>query len=187
MLHACNAVDGTGKKLFPGKGSNQRFTQAVRRNYGILGPMGVPGINLEETRFPIAVPRPTTPDRQPDLADVIYGIHRCCHGHGDELPAGFELIPNAGGPDGYTRMELARTDRGVTFRMSDRVIFGLLAVAVLCPVNHDQTVPDSYYLAYGRQVLPINDWWARAGDFAAIVTAGPKMPKMKMDFRNWMK
>ncbi len=88
MLHACNAVDGTGKKVFPGMGSNRRFTQAVRDNYGILGPMGVPGINLEETRFPIAVPRRTTPDGQPDFADVVYGIHRCCHGHGDELPAG---------------------------------------------------------------------------------------------------
>jgi hypothetical protein len=185
MLHACNAVDGTAKKVFTALGSNRRFTRLLRENYNILGPMGAPGINLEETRFPIAIPRPTTPDGQPDFADVIYGIHRCCHGHGEELPAGFSLIPNAAGPPGYTRMELARTTEGVTFRMSDRVVFGLLAVAVLCPVNRDQSVPSGYHLAYGNQVLPINEWWGRAAEFPTVVAGGPEMPKIKMDFSNW--
>lgn len=186
MMHACNAVDGTAKKVFPTMGSNRRFTWLVRENYDILGPMGAPGINLEETRFPIAIQRPTTPDGQPDFADVIYGIHRCCHGHGDELPAGFDLIPNAARP-GYTRMELNRTAAGVTFRMSDRVIFGLLAVAVLCPVNRDQSVPADYRLKYGDQKLPINEWWGRAADFPAIIAGETAMPKIKVDFSNWMK
>lgn len=129
MLHACNAVDGTATKVHPALGSNRRFTRLLRESYAILGPMGVPGINLAETRFPVDVPRPTTPDGKPDIADVIYGIHRCSHGHGDELPDGFALIPNAGGPPGYTRLELARGK----FRMSDRIVFALLRSLCYAP------------------------------------------------------
>jgi hypothetical protein len=56
MLHACNAVDGTAKKVFPTLGNNRRFSRLLRENYGILGPMGAPGINLNDTRFPVRRP-----------------------------------------------------------------------------------------------------------------------------------
>jgi hypothetical protein len=131
MLHACNAVDGTADKLYPGRGNRERFTRTLRENYGILGPMGAPGIDLVQTRFPVTVKGPTAPDGKPDLADVLYGIHRCGHAHGDELPDGFELLQDAAGPTRVTRMLI---ERGKV-RLSDRVIFGLLAVAVLSPVN----------------------------------------------------
>src|SRR5829696_7722331 len=84
MLHACNAVDGTARKLYPNLGNKDRFTRFLRENYAILGPMGAPGIDLIQTRFPVTVQRPTAPGGGPDMADVIYGIHRCCHAHGDE-------------------------------------------------------------------------------------------------------
>ena len=86
MLHACNAIDGTAKKVYTALGSNARFTKLLRDNYAILGPLGMPGINLVETRFPVTVERPKATGGTPDLADVVYGIHRCSHGHGDELP-----------------------------------------------------------------------------------------------------
>lgn len=104
MLHACNAVDGTAKKVFPLIGGNkERFTRLLRDNYDILGPMGIPGVDLVQTRLPVPVVKPTALGGQPDLADVIYGIHRCSHGHGDELPQGFELIPDAAGERALTR------------------------------------------------------------------------------------
>jgi hypothetical protein len=84
MLHASNAIDGTAKKVYSKLGSNARFSRLLRDNYTILGPMGFPGINLVETRFPIKVERPKAPGGKADLADIIYGIHRCSHGHGDE-------------------------------------------------------------------------------------------------------
>lgn len=37
MLHACNAVDGTAKKIYPNLGSNARFTKLLRDSYSILG------------------------------------------------------------------------------------------------------------------------------------------------------
>lgn len=181
MLHACNAIDGTAKKLYPNLGSNARFTRLLRENYSIFGPMGAPGINLVQTRWPVRVAKPKAPGGKPDIADVIYGIHRCTHGHGDELPDGFDLIPNAGGPPGYTRMEI----QNGKVRLSDRIIFGLIALAVMSPVNNDQRVPDGYHLTFGgTDVMQINEWWGRAADFPAIAAKHP-VPNVKLDFREW--
>ena len=182
MLHACNAVDGTAKKVYSEAGSKARFTRLLRESYGILGPMGTPGIDIVETRFPVRVERSKTRDGKPDMADVIYGIHRCSHGHGDELPDGFELISDAAGPSGRTRM---RIEKG-KIQLSDRVIFGLLAVAVLSPANVGQVVPDGYYLTFGSAVtLYINEWWGRAADFPSVAAVEP-MPRVKLDFNEWM-
>ena len=181
ILHACNAIDGTAKKMHPTLGSNARFTQLLRDNYGILGPMGAPGIDLVSTRWPVVLPRPKAPGGQPDIADVIYGIHRCSHGHGDELPSGFELLPDAAGPPRQTRM---RIEKGKV-QLSDRIIFGLLAVAIMCPVNIGQSVTDGYYLTFSTIKLPINDWWGRAADFPAIAAQDPT-PLVKLDFSIWM-
>jgi hypothetical protein len=180
MLHACNAVDGTSRKIYPRLGSNARFTGLLRNNYCILGPMGAPGINLMETRFPIRVERPKASGGKPDLADVIYGIHRCTHGHGDELPDGFELLPDAAGPARITHMEIEKGK----IRLSDRVIFALLGVAVFLPANTNQRVPDCYYLMFASTKLSINDWWGRRADFLAI-TAGERLPCVKLDFGEW--
>jgi len=181
MLHACNAVDGTAKKLYPSLASNARFTRLLRENYGILGPMGVPGINLVATRWPVKVERPKAAGGKPDTADVLYGIHRCSHSHGDELPDGFTLLPDAAGPPRQTRMLI---EKGKV-QLSDRVIFGLLAVSVMSPVNIGQIVPDGYHFRFGLLKLPINEWWGRAADFPIIVSQ-ETLPQVTLDFADWM-
>lgn len=70
-------------------------------------------------------------------------------------------------------------------QLSDRVIFGLLGVAVLSSVNADQRVPQSYYLSFAGVQFPINEWWGRAADFASIVAREP-MPCVTLDFAEWM-
>src|SRR6185503_1921971 len=79
MLHACNAVDGTAKKVYATLGNRARFTCLLRENYSVLGPLGAPGIDLIQTRFPVSVPKPCADLGGADLAEVIYGIHRCTH------------------------------------------------------------------------------------------------------------
>lgn len=180
MLHACNAVDGTASKLHPNLGSNARFTGLLRDSYAIFGPMGLPGIDLVNTRWPIKVDRPKASDGLPDIADVIYGIHRCCHGHGNELPDGFELWPDAAGPDRQTTFSVERGK----LQLSDRVIFGLLGVAVFSTANIGQSVPDGYYLTFAGTALPINEWWGRASDFLDLAATEP-MPSLTIDFQNW--
>ena len=181
MLHACNAVDGTAKKAFPGLGVGERFTKLLRENYSVLGPMGAPGIDLLQTRFPVKV-KTKLPDSRPDLADVIYGVHRCSHGHGDELPNGFELLPALDGDTTVTTMKFTNG----TAQLSERIIFGLLAVAVLHRVNLGQSVPDGYHLTYGSNAkLEIGEWWGRASDFPGIVALDPPPASIRLDFGDW--
>lgn len=181
MLHACNALDGTASKLHPGIGNNARFTRTLRDNYSIFGPMAAPGIDLVNTRWPVKVEHPKASGGLPDIADVIYGIHRCTHGHGNELPNGFNLLPDAAGPDRLTRLQV---EKGKV-QLSDRVIFGLIAVAILSPVNTDQRVPDGYHLTFAGTILPINEWWGRAADFPAIASKEP-LPSVTLNFGDWM-
>jgi hypothetical protein len=188
MWHACAAVDGTAAKVHPALGSNARFTKLLRDSYFILEPMAAPGINLDDTRFPVKVKSPKAPGGQPDFADIIYGIHRCCHGHGEALPGGYELIRDAAGQPGHTRTQIKKEAPGMgRVRISDRVIFGLIAVAVFSPANTDQTVTNGYHLTYGLRPLrlEINDWWGRAADFPAIAATEP-VPRVQLNFSHMM-
>jgi hypothetical protein len=185
MLHACNAVDGTAKKVYPhlANQSNLRFTTLLRDNYWILSPMAAPGIDLGNTRFPVTVKSPKAHGGKPDFADVIYGIHRCSHRHGEVLPNGFELIRDAAQLPGITNMSF---ERGKA-HFSDRTIFGLLGVVVLSSANAGETVPEGYRLTYGRHALPlfINEWWGRAGDFHTVIASDPPPGPITLDFGEW--
>ena len=77
-------------------------------------------------------------------------------------PAGFELLRDVGSE--LTRFEV---ESGLV-RHSDRVIFGLLTVAVMSPLNTGQSVPSDYHLNFDGEVFPIGDWWGRATEFSAI-------------------
>ena len=183
MLHACNAVDGTAAKALPGlSSSNLRFTNFLRDNYLPLGVMGMPGINLVETRFPVDVGRPKAPGGGVDIADIIYGIHRCTHGHGAALPDGFGLHPDSNGPAERTNFSIQRG----RIQLSDRMIFALLATAVFAPENVGQLASSGYNLTLGsHHTFVINEWWGRRTEFETIASA-IKLPFVKMDFGNWM-
>lgn len=148
IMHACNAVDGTARKQSYGAAGNKvRFVRFLRENYSILGPMGMPGINVVESRFPIRVQG--SDHEMMDLAEFIYKIHRCTQGHGDELPSGFKLISDANGPDAHTSFYF---DMG-KLRLSDRIIFGLIAVAMASPHNIGERVPQKYWLSFNGQYV----------------------------------
>ncbi|PYK80881.1 MAG: hypothetical protein DME38_01925 [Verrucomicrobia bacterium] len=58
---------------------------------------------------------------------------------------------------GELRKTTVKVVRGA-IRLSDRIIFGLIAVAVLSPANKDQHVPNGYYLTFGaEEKLIINE------------------------------
>ncbi len=178
MLHACNAVDGTAKRVFPSLGNRSRFVRLLRENYGILGPMGAPGIDLEATRFPVAAPDFRSQDGSGDMAEIIYAIHRCTHGHGDELPEGFELLSDANGPARRTQMVFGAGK----VRLSDRIVFGLIAVAVLHPINSGERISSAYFLTYGETTrMVIQDWWGEASRFPEVVASDP-VPSIKILF-----
>lgn len=177
MMHACAAIDGTAKKRYPSKRVGDRFTQLIRDHYDIFGPMALPAVDLHAQRWPIEVKNPTAPGGGVDTADLIYGIHRCTHGHGDVLPQGFELLPNAMGEQGVTHtiVSARRLPADGRVQLSDRVVWGLLGVAVLAPENKLQRIPEGFGFVYGRKQvrLDVNEWWGRAADFPAVVATDP--------------
>jgi hypothetical protein len=144
--------------------------------------MALPTIDLHKTRFPVSVQKPKADGGKPDIADVVYAIHRCAHGHGEALPAGFELLPDAAGPPERTTLLCSKG----RVHLSDRVIFGLLAVAIFNPANIGQQAGDGYHLTMGREYrFVINEWWGRLVEFEEIV-ASQNLIKVVMDFGDWM-
>jgi hypothetical protein len=105
------------------------------------------------------------------------------------LPGGFELLTDASCQPDHTRMEIEKKAPGMgRVRLSDRVIFGLLTVAVLSPANADQRVPDGYHFTFGHRpvkTLKINAWWGHGADFPAVAALHP-MPRVKLDFAHMM-
>lgn len=171
MMHACNAVNGTATKACENiKSDRVKFTTLLRDNYAILGPMGMPGVDLDKTLFGVDLKKANPKINEFDLADLIYKIHRCSHGHGDELLKGFELIPDAAGPHGITHFCSDLVEGCV--QLSDRVIFGMLGVVVFSPINKHQRSNYGYFLSYDGTELPINEWWGRADDFLEMVNNG---------------
>jgi Phage integrase family len=160
MLHACNAVDATGKKRYRKLGVTARFKRTIRDSLDIFGAMAMPGYNLDGLRFPASI-KSNMPDKRPDVADVVYEIHRCAHGHGDDLPEGFELMPYEE-PVTITRLQAGK------IRLSAATVLGLLAVAVFAPENVGQTIPDSYWLRLHQHRFVISAWWGRHDDFREI-------------------
>ncbi|WP_081877986.1 hypothetical protein [Nocardia brasiliensis] len=181
MLHACNAVDGTGKKRYPALGVAARFKQMVRDNLEILNMIGIPGVDLAKTRFPIAV-ESHLPDKRPDIADVIYGIHRCCHGHGEDLPDGFELTPPGGGTDD-PRLSILEADEG-ELRLPAFTALGLVAIAVFAPENKGQQIPAGYYLSLFDRTFTIVDWWGWGDHFLEIASTF-NLVRVEMDWTDW--
>jgi|ERR1035441_6209248 hypothetical protein len=193
MIHACNAIDGTAAKVYPNlTGNAVRFKKLLRENcLNVIEPMA-PTINLVETVFPVQIQSPRSSGRALDFADILYVIHRCNHNHGEPLPVGFELLPDALGKLPGTRMTFDKNLAGQwVVRFSDRIIFGMLAAALLSPANADQKIPDGYHMTYASVTGDIrvrldNDWWGRAADFTAITAMDQKRTRVKLDFSNVM-
>lgn len=180
MLHACNAVDGTAAKMYPGMGVGKRFTTLIRDSYDIFGLMAVRGVNVSETRWPVPVDSTLGKNEWPDTADLVYKIHRCVQGHGDEMPAGFELVVDHLGPVSMVYIEEGKV------RLPWNTIFGLVAVAVVQSVNVGQRAADGQWLSWGEPKLTfeINEWWGRKDDFRAQL-ASQYTPLVKLDWAEW--
>lgn len=182
MLHACNAVDGTAKKIWQHLGNKKRMINFIRDNYDIIGPMGMPGIDLDAGRFPVNISDPTTTDGRPDLADVIYTIHRCTHAHGDELPFGYELYSDVKGAPRCTQISV--NVKEASMRLSDRIIFALLSAVVFSPVNKNLNIGEPYFLTYGSVArMYIDEWWGKKTDFMnTIIRLDPPPEKIVLNF-----
>jgi hypothetical protein len=178
MVHACNAVDGTAKKRYPQLGVASRFKRTIRDSLDIFRVMTAPAIDFDQARFPIAV-KSDLPDSRPDIADVLYGIHRWGHGHDDELPQGFDLTPP--GP----RVPGMHIWRDGKIQLPASAVIGLLAIAVFAPENKGEVIPDGYQLSWGEHNFHIGIWWGWQDHFREIIS-GFRFPPVALDFgKSW--
>jgi hypothetical protein len=174
MAHACSAVDGTAKKRYPQLGVASRFKRTIRDSLDIFRVMTAPGIDFDQSHFPIAA-KSDLPDRRPDIADVLFGIHRWSHGHTEELPEGFELTPHGPRPAG---VHIWRTGK---IQLPASTVIGLLAVAVFAPENKGELIPDGYQLSWYQHVFHIGMWWGWQDHFREIISTA-QIPQVTLDF-----
>ncbi|BBA87353.1 MULTISPECIES: hypothetical protein [Mycobacterium] len=163
MLHACNAVDDTSRKRYPSLGAGTRFRRVIRDAVDIYGVMATPGLDLENTRFPVAVRSDLTPEMRPDIADVLYGIHRWLHGHDEESATGFEVSPYV---NGSAALRVASDGK---IQLPKTAILGLLAIAVFAPENKGEVIPPDYQLSWFDHVFFVSAWWGWQDHFREIV------------------
>jgi hypothetical protein len=174
MVHACNAVEGTARKRYPQLGVATRFKRTIRESLDIFRVMAAPGIDFEQSRFPVAV-KSDSPDGRPDVADVLYGVHRWSHGHDSELPEGFELTPHSDRPAGV------HVWRSGKIQLPASTVIGLLAVAVFSPENKGEVIPDGYQLSWYQHVFHVCMWWGWQDHFREIIGSA-QIPQVTLDF-----
>ncbi|RFZ35501.1 hypothetical protein DAVIS_04356 [Mycobacterium marinum] len=177
MLHACNAVDDTSRKRYPSLGAGTRFRRVIRDAVDIYGVMATPGVDLENTRFPVAVRSDLTPEMRPDIADVLYGIHRWLHGHDEESATGFEVSPYV---NGSAALRVASDGK---IQLPKTAILGLLAIAVFAPENKGEVIPPDYQLSWFDHVFFVSAWWGWQDHFREIVNLD-RSSLVALDFGN---
>ena len=174
MMRASNAVDATAKKRYPGVGVATRFRRTIRDSLDIFASMASPGIDFTQTRFPIAV-KSDLDDGRPDIADVLFGIHRWIHGHDEDLPNGYALTPH--GPRPAT-IHLWRNGK---IQLPASAAIGLLAVAVFAPENKGEAIPDGYHLSWNQHEFRICLWWGWQDHYREAVSTA-RMSTEALDF-----
>ena len=180
LRHACEAADETARKRYQSLGVAARFKQTLRDDVDIFSAMTAPDIDLVSSRFPVPVQTDQL-DGRPDIADVIFGVHRYLSGHENEFPAGCEVVPHS------DRESMFHISRG-RLRLRASAALGLVAIAVFAPENRGEVIPGSYQLAWQQHVFHIVGWWGWEAHFREIVrNAGIARSRLDFDteWDNW--
>ncbi len=172
LLHACNAIDGTARKLFINekKSNKERFIDCLKKYYWLIEPMALSCIDLDRTKWTMVKLKN---NNSPSFAEIIYEVFRCNQAHGEEHPKNYSLLKCVG--TGATQIGIA--DGEINF--PDNLVFALLSVAILSKVNVDQKIQDGYYFSLGEEKFMMNDWWGREDDFR-IIAAKYSKPKIEI-------
>lgn len=173
LWHATAALDETASKRYPQLGPAARFRRIIRDDVDIFAAMASPDIELVNSRFPLHIIS-DQPDRQPDIADVLYAVHVYLHEDENAMPAGCEITAHA---DGVPMFEIG----GGRLWLRGSTVLGLLGIAVFAGENADEWIPDNYTLGWRQHTFHISGWWGWQNHFRAIVSRTP-IPKYTLDF-----
>lgn len=170
---SCDAVAATGAKRYPELGEAARFTRTVRDGIDVFGAMAAADIDFTASRLPLAVAS-DLPGGRPDVADVLYAVHRYLNGDGNAIPGGcvvtepVETVPMFHIYLGHLRIRASAA-------------LGLLAVAVLAPENKGESIGGTYTLGWRQHVLHVIGWWGWQDHFREILTTD-EVERQELDF-----
>lgn len=162
LWHATAALDDTAAKRYPAWDEAARFRQTVRDDVDVFGAMAGPDIDFKASEFPVMV-ESDSPYGRPDIADVLYGVHRYLRGEEYALPAGLEVVPHV------QAEPLFNISNGRLWLRASAVL-GLLAIAVFAPENKGELIPGPYHLGWQQQTFHVVGWWGWREHFREIVT-----------------
>lgn len=173
LWHATAAVEQTADKRYPALPRAAQFTRTVRDDLDIFGALAAHDIDFAASRFPVPVAS-DSPDGRPDIADVLFAVHRYLRGNTDEMPAGCEVVAPA---DGVSMFEISH---GRLWLRASAVL-GLLGIAVFSTENSGEVIPGNYQLGWRQHTFHISGWWGWQAHFREIVAAA-SIPRHTLDF-----
>jgi hypothetical protein len=173
MWHASGALADTAAKRYPWLDPGPRFRRTVRDDIDIFTALAAPDIDFGSSRYPVPVPSDNA-DGYPDIADLLYGVHRFLHEDENALAAGCDITPHA---DGVAMFEILR---GRLWLRASAAL-GLLGIAVFASENRGEQIPESYMLGWRQHIFQVYGWWGWQNHFREIVSLTP-IAQTPLDF-----
>jgi len=153
LEHVSIAIDITAKKYYQApKSTNANYKNLLKEYSWLIEIMSLGGINLDESKFgnyPVvtAYGKEIT---EPTFQDFLYHIVRCGLSYDESSSANFSFIEG-------NSIILS----GNTIALPKKLIWGLLAVIVFCPINAMQRTSDGYWLSLFEHKFVINEAWGK--------------------------
>jgi hypothetical protein len=157
LLHALQAVDGTGKRIRPGATTRSRIVDTIEDYLWVIEPMAGLGFNLEAP-----LPLIELASRESRFSEVIYELFRTRLAHGDPFPEGVGI-----------EFSFSSTHRvlalgvGNKITIPDTVLWALVSAVVFARVNAGQRIgmKASFWYAtlsgVNDRSFEIDEWWGR--------------------------
>ncbi|MFM9033221.1 MAG: hypothetical protein ACKOQ4_02860 [Mycobacterium sp.] len=173
MWHATAALDETAAKRHPSMDTAARFRRTVREDVDVFGAMAGAEIDFSTSRLPLPV-HSDLPDGRPDIADVLWAVHRYLHEDESVMAAGCQISPHAEG------VPLFDIHSGRLWLRASAAL-GLLAIAVFSPENKGEPIPGDYHLGWQQHTFHVVGWWGWRDHFREIVR-NAAVPQYELDF-----
>lgn len=146
LEHVAIAIDITATKYYKNSRSSKSSYKNLLREYSwLIELMAFFGINLDESKFGNF---PIDGNTEPTFQDLIYHVIRCNLVHDEGIPLNFEFSD-------IDQITLKKDH----LIFPKKLIWGLLAVVVFCPVNVNEVTDDGYYISIFENRFLINDFW----------------------------
>lgn len=148
LEHVAIAIDLTSQKYYKSsKSSKLNYKNFLKEYSWLIELMAFFGINLDESKFGNY---PIDGNPEPSFQDLIYHVIRCNLVHAEGVPENFE----------FSDVDMITVNKDHLV-FPKRLIWGLLAPVVFCPVNETELTEVGYYISIFQNRFHINDFWGK--------------------------